>query len=77
MISKDKIQRINELARKAKSEGLTEKERNEQQNLRQEYLKSVRESFKNQLKSIKVVDPSGKDVTPEKLKELKKRNKQH
>ncbi|MBO8155139.1 MAG: DUF896 domain-containing protein [Bacillaceae bacterium] len=77
MISKEKINRINELARKSKAEGLTEEEKQEQQKLRQEYLKSVRASFKNQLTSIKIVDPLGNDVTPEKLKELKRQNKKH
>jgi uncharacterized protein YnzC (UPF0291/DUF896 family) len=72
MLSKDKIDRINELAKKAKGDGLTAEEKSEQLNLRQEYLKSMRSSFKNHLKSIKVVDPKGNDVTPKKLKNLKK-----
>ncbi|MCR6096157.1 DUF896 domain-containing protein [Salipaludibacillus agaradhaerens] len=73
MLSKEKIQRINELARKAKSDGLTLKEQQEQKDLRQEYLGNVRQSFKNQLTSVKVVDKKGNDVTPEKLKEEKRR----
>ncbi|MFR5110259.1 MAG: DUF896 domain-containing protein [[Clostridium] leptum] len=36
------IQRINELARKAKAQGLTPEEAQEQKRLRQEYLDSVR-----------------------------------
>ncbi|MCE7794503.1 DUF896 domain-containing protein [Salipaludibacillus sp. CUR1] len=72
MLSKDKIQRINELARKSKSEGLSLKEQKEQKDLRQEYLKNVRQSFKNQLTSVKVVDEEGNDVTPDKLKHEKK-----
>ncbi|WP_026689803.1 DUF896 domain-containing protein [Alteribacter aurantiacus] len=74
MLSKDKIARINTLAKKAKSEGLTSKESKEQQDLRQEYLQSMRQSFKNQLHSVKVVDDKGNDVTPKKLKESKKNN---
>ncbi|TMW73305.1 DUF896 domain-containing protein [Alteribacter natronophilus] len=74
MLSKDKIARINELARKAKGEGLSLKESKEQKDLRQEYLKSVRSSFKNQLHSVKVVDEKGNDVTPDKLKESKQKN---
>ncbi|PYZ93046.1 hypothetical protein CR194_07560 [Salipaludibacillus keqinensis] len=74
MLSKDKIQRINELAKKSKSEGLTLKEQKEQKDLRQQYLKNVRQSFKNQLTSVKVVDEDGTDVTPDKLKEEKKNN---
>jgi uncharacterized protein YnzC (UPF0291/DUF896 family) len=72
MLSKEKIARINELANKAKTSGLSEKEKKEQLELRQEYLQGFRGSFKNHLKSIKVVDEGGKDVTPKKLKNLKK-----
>lgn len=71
MLSDEKLKRINHLARKAKSEGLTETERGEQEELRQQYLQQFRESFKKQLHSVKVVDPNGKDVTPEKLKKSK------
>ena len=39
-MTKEKINRINELARKAKQAGLTEEERAEQHALRQEYLQS-------------------------------------
>ncbi|MGM7701274.1 DUF896 domain-containing protein [Pseudalkalibacillus sp. Hm43] len=73
MLSQQKIDRINELARKSKAEGLSPKEKDEQQKLRAEYLKAFRGGFKNQLKSIKVVDPEGNDVTPDKLKNEKKR----
>ncbi|AKO93653.1 MULTISPECIES: DUF896 domain-containing protein [Priestia] len=75
MLSKDKIARINELANKAKTEGLTEKEASEQKNLRQEYLQTFRKSMTNSLHSVKIVDPEGNDVTPKKLKESQKRNK--
>lgn len=74
MLSKEKLERINFLANKAKSDDLTENEKKEQEKLRSEYIAKVRQSFKNQLKTIKVVDPEGKDVTPEKLKQLKDKN---
>ncbi|ADU30654.1 DUF896 domain-containing protein [Evansella cellulosilytica] len=74
MLSKEKLQRINELAAKSKKEGLSLKEQTEQKKLRDAYLKNVRKSFKNQLKSVKVVDEEGNDVTPEKLKKEKNRN---
>ena len=77
MLSKDKIDRINFLANKAKSEGLTNEESVEQQKLRQEYLKTFRHSMKNTLHSVKIVDPEGNDVTPEKLKDSKKRRRLH
>ncbi|MCZ0704491.1 uncharacterized protein YnzC (UPF0291/DUF896 family) [Natronobacillus azotifigens] len=75
MLSKDKLNRINQLAKKAKEGGLTEEEKVEQQQLRQEYLKNVRSSFKNQFKGMKVIDPNGKDVTPQKVKDLQNKNK--
>ncbi|MRH42619.1 DUF896 domain-containing protein [Aquibacillus halophilus] len=75
MLSKDKISRINALAKKDKIDGLTNKEKEEQQELRQEYLGNVRKSFKNQFKSMKVIDPEGNDVTPEKVKKMRDENK--
>lgn len=77
MLSKDKLNRINTLANKAKSEGLTEEEKTEQQNLRKEYLANVRGSFKNHLKGMTVIDPAGNDVTPQKLRDYQERNKKH
>lgn len=74
MISKEKLNRINELASKAKKEGLSQKEKEEQQTLRKEYLENVRSSFTNELKSMTVIDPEGNDVTPEKVKELQRKN---
>lgn len=77
MLSKEKIARINELARRAKTTGLTKEEITEQQQLRKEYIQSFRMSFTDHLHSIKIVDEAGNDVTPDKLKESKKsRNQQ-
>ncbi|SFA75718.1 Uncharacterized protein YnzC, UPF0291/DUF896 family [Lentibacillus halodurans] len=77
MISKDKLDRINQLAKKSKNEGLTEEEKTEQKKLREEYLQNVRKSFKNQFKSMTVKDPAGNDVTPQKVRDLQNRNKKH
>lgn len=74
MLSKEKLNRINELANKKKSEGLTETETKEQSQLRSEYLEVFRSSFKSQIENTKVIDPDGNDVTPEKLKEVQKQN---
>jgi len=65
--------RINELAKKAKSIGLTTEEEKEQKLLRMEYLQAFRESITNTLHSVKIIDPNGNDVTPNKLKESKKK----
>lgn len=75
MITDEELKRINELARKAKQQSLTDEEKNEQQELRQKYLQNIRASFKNQLKSVKVIDPTGEDITPQKLKDLKKNDR--
>lgn len=75
MLSNEKLERINELARKAKEEGLSNAEKEEQQTLRKQYLQQFRKAFKNQLHSVKVVDPDGKDVTPDKLKESKNKKR--
>ncbi len=72
MAINDKIARINELAKRAKTTGLSKEEEQEQKRLRQEYVKQFRSSFENQLHSVKVVDKKGNDVTPEKLKQSKK-----
>ncbi|MCD8028599.1 MAG: DUF896 domain-containing protein [Erysipelotrichaceae bacterium] len=68
------IAEINELAHKSKTVGLNEEEKARQQVLRQEYLQAFRRGFKQQLKSIKVVDEKGNDITPEKLKREKNVN---
>ncbi|SDH53682.1 DUF896 domain-containing protein [Alteribacillus bidgolensis] len=74
MLSQEKIARINELANRSKTTGLTEQEEKEQKMLRQEYLSKFRSSFKSQLQSVKVVDPNGKDVTPDQLVKTKRNN---
>ena len=52
MIDQKLIDRINFLANKKKSEGLTEEEQKEQAELRKEYLKLFREGFRQRLDSI-------------------------
>jgi len=53
------IKRINELARKAKTVGLTPEEADEQQRLRSEYLAAFRKSVKQKLDNIILVDEKG------------------
>ena len=55
-----KIERINELARKAKTpEGLTDGEKAERDALRREYVNAVTGGLKAQLESIYLVDEHG------------------
>ena len=62
MLTPDKIERNNELARKKKAGTLTEAEAHEQKALRDEYMAAFRSSFRNQLDQIQFVDEDG---TPE------------
>lgn len=55
MITKEKISRINELAKKSKAEGLSEDERYEQKCLREEYISTMRQRTKEQLDRIIIV----------------------
>lgn len=70
MITQDKIDRINALARKAKAEGLTDAEKEEQQVLRREYIEAYKASLHAQLESTVVVRPDG---TRERLSDMKKK----
>ncbi|MEG0013391.1 MAG: DUF896 domain-containing protein [Cellulosilyticaceae bacterium] len=54
------IARINELANKKKTEGLTPVELEEQQELRQKYLTIFKSNFANQLANTKIKTPDGK-----------------
>lgn len=55
-MEREKIDRINELARKAKTQKLTEEELREQSGLRAEYLAAVRNNFRKTLDNIEIVD---------------------
>ena len=56
MLPEKQIARINELARKARSEGLTQAEKDEQTLLRAAYLAAFRAQFRDMLDHITVVD---------------------
>ena len=62
MITQDKLDRINQLAKKKKEEGLTAEESAEQKVLYQEYIKAFRENLKAQLEMIEIVDEDQKEV---------------
>ena len=58
-MTQEKINRINELARKQKAEGLTEAEKQEQAILRREYIESFKQSLVSQLENTYIVEPDG------------------
>ena len=55
-MEKNKIDRINELVHKSKAEGLTEEEKAEQHELRQEFLDEIRADVRASLESIEIAD---------------------
>lgn len=64
-----KIDRINELARKSRTVGLSEDEKEEQAILRAEYVASFKASLVGQLENTSILRPDG---TKEKLQRKKK-----
>jgi uncharacterized protein YnzC (UPF0291/DUF896 family) len=60
VITDEKIKRINALSKKSKQEGLTDGEKEEQRILRQEYIDAMKQSLRNQLDTIKIVDEDDK-----------------
>ncbi|ABO49293.1 protein of unknown function DUF896 [Desulforamulus reducens MI-1] len=56
IITKELVDRINALARKQRAEGLTPAEKEEQHQLRQQYLKGIRGQVIDQLSRIKFVE---------------------
>ncbi|WP_040486422.1 DUF896 domain-containing protein [Listeria grayi] len=75
MLEKSKIERLNLLARKKKVGTLTLQEKKEQAILREEYLKNFRTHMRGTIENTTVIDPKGNDVTPAKVKALKKKKK--
>ncbi len=60
-MDKAKIERINALARKAREEGLTPAEKDEQARLRADYIAAFRAGLKNTLEGVYVVDENGNE----------------
>ena len=58
-MTNEKIARINELAKKSKTTGLTDAEKAEQQALRQEYVADVKASLRAQLDRTSIQEPDG------------------
>ena len=58
-MTEERIARLNELARKSKTIGLTEAEKQEQATLRLEYLAAIRQSLEAQLDNVYIVEADG------------------
>lgn len=58
-MEKEKIDRINFLAKKSKSEGLTEEEKIEQKALREEYIAGFRANLRGILDNTYIQNPDG------------------
>ena len=58
-MKQERIDRINELARKAKAEGLTQEELRERDILRREYIDAVKASLVGHLDNTWIVDEKG------------------
>ena len=67
-ITKEMIDRINQLAAKKKAEGLTEEEQAEQKALYKDYLAAIRGQVRSSLENVKFVE----DLSEEELKTLNK-----
>ena len=61
-MKQEQIERINELARKSKTTGLTPEEKEEQKKLRAEYIASVRMNLWTQLDNINIQEKDGSIV---------------
>ena len=68
MTMDETIKRINEMYHKSQAEGLTEEEKEEQKELRQKYIESVRGNLRGQLENMTIQRPDG---TVEKVKKVK------
>ena len=58
-MTEEKIKRINELYHKAKNEGLTEAEKEEQQRLRREYIDAFKRNLRGNLDNISIKEADG------------------
>ena len=70
-MTKEQIDRINQLARKAKQSGLSVEEKEEQQALRAQYIQSIRADLRQTLDHVRIVDETG---AQQKLKRRKPLN---
>ncbi|WP_125704367.1 DUF896 domain-containing protein [Lacticaseibacillus daqingensis] len=69
----ERLDRINELARKDKEFGLTPAEVEERKALRDAYLRDFRAGFREQIETTTLFNKAGKEWTPKKVREIQKK----
>ncbi len=75
MTLEETIQRINELYHKSQKEGLSEEEKQEQKQLRQIYIDSVKNNLRGQLENMEIERPDGTiEKVTKKLRDSKRAN---
>ncbi len=76
MVTDAEIARINELYKKAKNEGLTSEEKEEQASLRGKYIASIRANLKGQLDNIQIQNTDGSIENLKEKHDAYEKNKQ-
>lgn len=75
MTLEETIQRINELYHKSQKEGLSEEEKQEQKQLHQVYIDSVKNNLRGQLENMEIERPDGTiEKVTKKLRDSKRAN---
>ena len=75
MTLEETIQRINELYHKSQKEGLSEEEKQEQKQLRQIYIDSVKNNLRGQLENMEIERPDGTiEKVTKKIRDSKRAN---
>ena len=75
MTLEETIQRINELYHKSQKEGLSEEEKQEQKQLRQIYIDSVKNNLRGQLENMEIERPDGTiEKVTKKVRDSKRAN---
>ena len=75
MTLEETIQRINEVYHKSQKEGLSEEEKQEQKQLRQVYIDSVKNNLRGQLENMEIERPDGTiEKVTKKLRDSKRAN---
>ncbi|AGJ90742.1 DUF896 domain-containing protein [Mycoplasma putrefaciens] len=74
MTMQEVVVEINNLAKIKNTRPLIDQESNYRELLKKRYLELFQSSFKEQLLNVKVIDANNNDITPIKIKQLRKAN---